>query len=163
MSLALTCGDIHCTLNATFDPLFQRSKKFLLGSTSASNLFNQGGWRFDKLALPWVTHLAACAAKLATNTHLVSRDKQVHFAPLPATEAQRQLQRLFALYVAAWQQPLWLDGLKLDKDSDIQIPDKNLPAAIATNWPDDNADSPPAFFAELLYRPLQQALAGEAP
>lgn len=156
------------TLDVLLDNVWQTGDELVLASTSASNLIKEKHYRYDKLAPIWVRHLAANAHGLAAHSIIVSRDKQIRFTPIAADTAHAQLNRLYLLYRLAWIRPLPLEA---DKISPAKEPEATIGSltgdalnkALENHWPvkDMDKDST-AFFTELLYRPMKQAIEGGA-
>lgn len=168
IDLALSVRGRAYTLHTSLDPLWSTPAGLLQALPTASNIYSKQGCKFDKLALCWVRHLVACAKGLSLTSLMVARDKRLELAPLPQLRAQRLLERLLLVYQLAWQQPLpFAKGeLIFDKKApDLgldALTDSELLASIQQHWPSDNTDTAHEqaipFFAELLYRPLHQAI-----
>lgn len=168
LCLSLNTHEHSYRLQTSLDPLWETPAGLLQAIPTASNIQHKLGWKFDKLALCWVRHLAASAQGLKLSSLVVARDKRVELAPLPPHLAQQLLERLLLVYHHAWQQPLpFAKGqLMLDKKApDLgldELTESELLTRLQQHWPADNSDAAREqalpFFADLLYRPLLQAL-----
>lgn len=161
IALPLTVLGQPLTLSSRLTNLWRDANGLLAVTQTVSNLKKKKNWRFDKLAHGWVNHLIASASGHAISSFFVSRDQRKELAPLPPQAAQQQLERLLLIYQQAWQQPLPFsyDELELNQQADdelAKLSQARLHDQLQHHWQPQEDSS--RVFAELLYRPLQQAL-----
>ncbi|MFY9178913.1 MAG: exodeoxyribonuclease V subunit gamma [Venatoribacter sp.] len=105
IALSLNASGLSTKLVGQLGQLWQGNGCFQLYS-SASNIGTASQPRFDKVALAWVTHLAACASGLSLTTYLVGLSGTLSFTPVSQSGALSELNLLLELYWQALQQPL---------------------------------------------------------
>lgn len=72
----------------------------------SKKLLDKDSWAWHNLVRPWVRHLALQLSEPGCTTILVSLNGDVVFRPLPAQQAQEQLQSLLDAWVAGMREPL---------------------------------------------------------
>lgn len=103
--IELDAQGIKATLEGRLFDCWQ-GKRTLQIFSSASNIGTHKSPRIDKLAVPYIAHLAACAAGICPTTYFIGLSASLTLKPLSNVEAQKQLNTLFAIYLEAIKQPL---------------------------------------------------------
>ncbi len=172
LSLTATAGEHSAQWDVTLDNLWQaesNGERFLADMTASNLKAKKKQWRYDKLCKHWLKHLAAQAAGLAWDTHLVGRDAQAHFTAIDAAEAQQQLNAIYAIWLEACSRPLpvgrqaalsWLAGgdyTDCQKAFDKDYEDATVQRAFSDFddiWPGATQEPPFAAWAQHLYGAL---------